>query len=102
MSAKKWFVLEQTIEGPLSIEDLEFLLTQKPHLQIWGKGMTEWLPLDKWRQFVETQADYKAQLREESSALGLSWKIRVEGQEKDPMTFHQMINELRKKTDYSV
>ncbi len=98
MEERKWFVLSDgTIHGPYRKDDLESTLSKFNSPLIWGRGQSEWLSPEKWNRSLGdlTAADKKIKRQSDKA-----WKVRSAGQELEPMTHDEMLDYLRKKSDY--
>ncbi|PIS11473.1 MAG: PilZ domain-containing protein [Bdellovibrio sp. CG10_big_fil_rev_8_21_14_0_10_47_8] len=100
MLETKWFVLtDGHVSGPFSKEDLEGRVNQTPNALIWGRGQSDWVNKDRWARLVqELETQSQSQGKTETGRL---WKLRVAGQQLQPMSHDQMIEHLKTQTDYS-
>jgi hypothetical protein len=93
-----WFILiDGQVTGPFEPTDIESKITGDDSSQIWGRGYSEWMTPPKWRiALKETPAP--ASMDAEVQPL---WKIRVDGQEKLPLRYADMIALLKTIKDVS-
>ncbi|HND84992.1 MAG TPA: PilZ domain-containing protein [Pseudobdellovibrionaceae bacterium] len=97
MIERMWFVLEnEVVFGPYRTDEVEMLLQQKPHLLVWGKALSEWLGQDLWKSAVDR---LKMELPNHTPSEK-AWRHRVEGRESDLMTYDDLINFLKTRTDF--
>lgn len=96
---KIWFVLNAgQVTGPFDSNEVEHQANQFAQAQIWGRGQTEWVTFDKWKKNL--QANHQI-LPIKQTAPNL-WKLRVEGKERDLLSYDQLIKFLKTNTDYAV
>jgi hypothetical protein len=94
---KKWFILhEGQVTGPFTVEEVEGQVTILDKPMVWGRGQKEWVSVDKWSKMSKEEV-----IGEPSSGGDRIWKIRVGQIETKPMSHDQMIEYLKKQTDYS-
>ncbi len=97
MTEIKWFTfLDGQVSGPFIKEDLEAKMNSNPNYLIWGRGQTEWLALDKFLVFQRDSVQMTQKLK---GSIDRLWKIRVSGQELQPMNHDQMIDFLKLQKD---
>lgn len=104
MNLKIWFILNDgQVTGPLTSEEIESkiasLNTQaQPSVepQIWGRGHSEWMTPGKWRQVMRELQPLKADADNQQL-----WKIRIDGSEKKPMKYAELIAYLKNIKDFS-
>ncbi len=95
---KIWFILsEGKVTGPFDQEEIESNLSSAKDPQIWGRGQSEWMTPSRWRQVLNEMIHI---VPHKSSTPGL-WKVRVEGQEKKPMVYSDLILFLKSLRDLS-
>nr|WP_295899259.1 PilZ domain-containing protein [uncultured Bdellovibrio sp.] len=95
---KIWFILsEGQVTGPYDHEEIEARLSSAKEPQIWGRGQSEWMTPSRWRQSLK-EAFQITPPSPESQGI---WKIRIEGQEKSPMKYSDLIAHLKTLKDYS-
>jgi len=95
---KIWFILtEGQVNGPFDQDEIETRLASAKDPQIWGRGHAEWMTPSKWRQIVK---EITATIPGSAQPQGV-WKVRVEGREKSPMKYPELISFLKTMTDYS-
>lgn len=98
MTPKIWFILsEGQVQGPYDPEEIEARLSSVKDPQIWGRGQSEWMTPLRWRQSLK-DAGSVAPASIQGQEL---WKVRIEGQEKAPMKYDDMIVYLKTLKDYS-
>jgi hypothetical protein len=98
MDEKRWFLLhEGQVVGPFAQAEVESQAATYKNPLVWGKGQSEWMTLEKWAK-VASDIVTGAQKPKTSDRV---WKIRIAGQEMQPMDHDQMIEALRKQTDYT-
>lgn len=105
MNLKIWFIVrEGQVTGPFNpeeiesqISDLNKTMPSQPEPQIWGRGHTEWMSLGKWRQLLREQQPLKEVDPVNSEQL---WKIRLNGVEKTPMPYSDLIAYLKKSNEF--
>lgn len=97
MTDLKWFVLSNSsVYGPYSPSQVEEKAAGSTAPLIWGRGLSEWVSLDKWRQH-STQAEINE--RNAKQANERLWKIQSEGIEHPPMSYSMMMEFLKSKDD---
>ncbi|MFS4459920.1 PilZ domain-containing protein [Bdellovibrio sp. HCB2-146] len=98
MNPKIWFIHnEGQVTGPYDHDEIESKASQHPEMQIWGRGQGEWVSLAKWRQNLkEIPAPVKADLEVQQL-----WKARINGQERAPMAYDDLLSLLRAIPDLS-
>lgn len=97
--AKIWFLLtEGQVKGPFEQSEIETLLVSAKDPQIWGRGLPEWLPPAKWRQNLKSLLTSPSQNSSETEGV---WYVRVEGKEKTPLSYSDLISYLKTLTDFS-
>ncbi len=99
MDDKKWFLLlDGTITGPHPQADADRRASQNPGYLIWGRGHSDWFPVEKWKKTVSDQEAIAARAKSKADRL---WRIRIAGTELNPMGHDQMIEYLKTKNDLS-
>ncbi|MDG0816613.1 PilZ domain-containing protein [Bdellovibrio svalbardensis] len=98
MNLKIWFILnEGQVTGPFNPEEIESKIANlSGQPQIWGRGHAEWMTPGKWRQFIKEFHP----LKNETDSQQL-WKIRIDGIEKSPMKYSDLITLLKSIKDFS-
>jgi hypothetical protein len=98
MEEKRWFLLsEGQVLGPFSQEDVAAQASSHKSPLVWGKGQSEWMTLEKWSKLAGEIAESVSKPRGPDRV----WKVRVSGQEMPPMDHDQMMELLKKQTDYN-
>lgn len=98
---KAWFLLRQgQVLGPFTPEEVEAQIPQCLDPLIWGKGLSEWMAPDKWRKSLR-EASLYPEVRTSTQTEATDWHYRIEGVEKPPVTFSQLLQFLRDQKDYS-
>ncbi|HWU44210.1 MAG TPA: PilZ domain-containing protein, partial [Bdellovibrio sp.] len=64
--------------------------------QIWGRGHTEWMNLERWRQYLREAPSTKSE-----DLNSQPWKIRVDSVEREPMRYSDLISYLKTLNDFS-
>ncbi len=96
--AKIWFILsEGQVKGPHDQSEIETLLVSAKDPQIWGRGMPEWLTPSRWRQNLKNIQAPPANSPEAEEI----WHVRIEGKEKNPFKYSELIPFLKTLTDFS-
>lgn len=97
MLARKWFYVQSNnVKGPLDVSELEnSLQSLGSTVLIWGRGLSEWVPPDKWREFVRLESQNQAA----QEPVEPMWKYRYGKKEFGPLSFHDLIENLRKLPD---
>lgn len=96
---KTWFLLtEGQVKGPYEQSEIETLLASAKEPQVWGRGMSEWLPPSKWRQNLKSLSNAPSPNATVSQEF---WHVRVEGKEKAPLSYSDLISYLKTLTDFS-
>lgn len=99
MNSKIWFILsEGQVAGPYDQAEAESHLGSAKEAQIWGRGQSEWMTPSNWRKFIKEGGSDSSR---SSEVTGL-WRIRVEGQEKEPLSYPELISFLKTLPDLSV
>lgn len=98
MDEKRWFLLnEGQVTGPYSVDEVETQAATLKTPMVWGRGQNEWVSLDKWTKMAKDEASLAKTSGKSSDRI---WKVRVSHQEMKPMDHDQMIDFLKKQTDY--
>jgi hypothetical protein len=99
VAAQIWFVLvDGQVTGPYEPDEVESVVKDSKEVQIWGKGQAEWLEPARWRQQLKESNANMPMQKPESNQL---WRVRVEGQEKPPVRYSEMIQYLKTLKDFS-
>ncbi len=104
MNLKIWFILnEGQVTGPFNPEEIESKIAalssqaqNNPELQIWGRGHSEWMAPGKWRQLLKELQPQKSDADQQQL-----WKIRIDGTERAPMKYVDLITYLKSLKDFS-
>lgn len=92
-----WFILNDgQVLGPFTIAEVRADLPKLKDVQIWGKGLSEWLPPDKWEKSLK-----KFPQATNNSENPEKWLLRIEGKELPGQTFQQLISHLKGLGDLS-
>lgn len=95
---KIWFILsEGQVSGPYDQDEIETRLNSAKEPQLWGRGQSEWMTPSRWRQALRDSHQVTPSGAESQGV----WKVRVEGQEKSPMKYSDLIAYLKTLKDYS-
>lgn len=95
--SKIWFILSNgQVTGPYDSTEIENNLSSATDPLIWGRTVSEWMVPAKWRQAQQSLQKAKADAAPESI-----WKVRVEGIEKAPLKYSELIAYLKTLTDFS-
>ncbi|WII71024.1 PilZ domain-containing protein [Bdellovibrio sp. 22V] len=96
---KIWFILsEGQVTGPYSHEEVESRLPNTKEPQIWGRGQSEWMTPSRWHQALQDTTNVATRPAAENQGI---WHVRVEGQQKAPLKYNELISYLKTLTDYS-
>ncbi|NUN06195.1 MAG: PilZ domain-containing protein [Bdellovibrio sp.] len=96
--AKIWFILsEGQVKGPHDQSEIETLLVSAKDPQIWGRGLPEWLNPTRWRQSLKNLQAPSANSPEAEEI----WHVRIEGKEKNPFKYSELVPFLKNLTDFS-
>lgn len=91
MDAKTWFILhEGQVLGPFSLSETQAKISGLKNIQIWGRGMSEWLTPEKWEKNLKKFPQYQAQ-----TDAPEVWKLRVEGKEHPALPYQQLLSYLK-------
>jgi hypothetical protein len=97
MNQDNWFFLNDgQIQGPLSKDEIEQKSAQFKSLLIWGRGLTEWLPVEKWRVQLENLT--KASIMASKDDSQRMWRIAIGDNELKPLSYQELIPFLKKQT----
>lgn len=86
------------VTGPYTKDDVTTRAQQLQNPLIWGRGSSEWFPLDRWNK---VQQDLEALEQRSKTGPDRLWKIKNAGQELKPMSHDQMIDYLKTIKDYA-
>lgn len=97
---KLWFVLDnQIVSGPFTSDEIyEGYRTGHFHTdaQVWWKGQRFWIPVSQW--MTELPNIMQAL---ESKSTPKNWYYSFDGQSYGPMSKPELVNEIKKYSDYS-
>lgn len=97
MSSSKWFVaVDGQVRGPFAEEAVEAMVAGSANSLVWGRGLDEWLPPQRWRQ---SRQERTVHLQSGESSTEREWRVATAGQEQPPMSYAQMLLFLRKQTN---
>ncbi|KYG65239.1 hypothetical protein AZI87_11810 [Bdellovibrio bacteriovorus] len=100
-NSKIWFILsEGQVNGPFDHEEIETRLASAKEPQIWGRGQSEWMNPIRWRQSLKESFQTLPSASAPSEPQGF-WKVRIEGKEKSPMKYSELIAYLKTLNDFS-
>lgn len=95
---KMWFLLNDgQVSGPFEAAEIEAQLPQAQNPLIWGRHQTEWTAPDKWRKALQNQVNASPAAKDHAP----HWRGRVEGKEWPPMTYEQLLKQLKALSDFS-
>lgn len=95
---KIWFILsEGQVNGPFDQDEIETRLPTAKDPQIWGRGQSEWAAPTRWHQILKELGAATPP----SNEIQVLWKVRVEGQEKNPLKYSELISYLKTLKDFS-
>jgi len=98
MDEKRWFLLhEGQVTGPFAVSDVATEASSLKSPMVWGRGQSEWVSLEKWTKSAKDDVGQAAK----SKGSDRIWKVRASQQEMAPMDHDQMIDYLKKQTDYA-
>lgn len=98
---KKWFVLSQgQVNGPFLTEEVEGKVANDRESQVWSRGETEWIGIDKWHHHL-TQAKTKPASLPTETDDDDHWRIKIGGKELEPMTYTQSLKKLKEYKEHS-
>lgn len=89
----------QTV-GPFDPEEVEQKIPTLTDPQIWGRGHTEWMTPARWRQVLREAGHMTARSHSPEQPQGL-WRVRVHGEEKNPLRYHELVTFLKTFNDLS-
>lgn len=99
METKIWFILsEGQVAGPFNNAEAETRLNSAKDPQIWGRGQTEWMTASRWRQSLK---DILTADKQKPAKTERIWKVRIEGAEKAPLRYPELISFLKTLPDLS-
>lgn len=64
---------------------------------IWGRGLTEWVPFNKWKSWIEQQ---EAQIETARVRLSRQWRVRIVDEDFGPMAYGDMLDVLKGRESY--
>lgn len=93
----KWFAQKNNkITGPFDQIQIENLISTNPNdILIWGKGMSEWLAPNDWKDFL----NQKNSVLETAKAEPM-WFFKYNDKESAALNFNELTSELKKITNY--
>ncbi len=96
-TSRRWFVLENNqVNGPYQASEIEALAPNSKNPLIWGRGLSEWMPTDAWREAIKDPS-----ISVTITATDPQWFYRYEGKEHGPAAFSSMMIVLKAKDDFS-
>lgn len=96
---KIWFLLNDgQVTGPFEPAEIESKIPGTPEALIWGRGQSEWMKADKWRKSLQSGEVIAGA----ASGVHDRWLVRVEGKERPPMNYDELLKFLRTQQDYAV
>lgn len=99
MDNRKWFMLfGEEVRGPYDMASVTTELQKQPQALIWGRGQTDWLLPDQWYKSLQ---EHDAAVERARAQMDREWRIRLRGQELEPMLYSQMIDFLKTQNDYA-
>lgn len=91
---KRWFILQNNqVQGPYHETEIESLAGQFDSPLIWGRGLSEWVPPQKWKEALNNPS-LMGPIEQDPK-----WKYRLEDKEFGPMPYIEMIQQLKKESD---
>lgn len=96
-STRRWFLLENNqVSGPYQESEIEALMPNAKSPLIWGRGLSEWLPSQAWREVLKDPSIVTV-----ISTDDPQWRYRYEGKEYGPVSFKALMDVLKSKSDFS-
>lgn len=93
MTDRKWFILaDGRITGPFEKTEVELNTIGHSAALIWGRGHSEWSPLERWQRILKENENPDKKARSGNERM---WQVKVAGADIDPMTHDQMIDYLK-------
>lgn len=94
---KMWFLLsEGQVSGPFDVAEIEGKLPSASEALIWGRGQSEWMKPDKWRRSLQSGTVAPA-----VAGAPDRWMVRIEGKERPPMDYENLLQLMRGVKDFS-
>lgn len=94
---KKWFLmLDGRVSGPFPKSDIDQKAAQNSGALIWGRGQNEWAGYERWLRLIREFEESDRRSRQIAERL---WKLKIGGEELQPMSHEQMIDYLKTRTD---
>jgi hypothetical protein len=95
---KHWFIVSAgQVTGPFDIDEVESQLKTIPDALIWGKGQSEWMSAARWHKCLQ-EGTIEKKMTPDSDTL---WKIRIEGQERKPIPYSELLALLKAHSNYN-
>lgn len=95
----EWFLnTDEKVEGPYSEETVKSLVDAgqlKTGCLVWGRGQSDWLPVDRWLQTLTKMAESD----NVKPMFNQAWHYAVNGESKGPLSRAELIHELRSYRD---
>lgn len=82
------------MQGPYEIHEIESLIEKDPTSLIWGRGLSEWVGSDKWKEHIKDEKQNPPEPPTEPQ-----WKYRYGQKEFGPMPYPELIHQLKKISD---
>lgn len=99
MDGRKWFILSQeVVHGPFDRGAVPGEVTKLTSPLIWGRGQTDWLTPEQWNRAMQ---DFEAHVARSRQQHDREWRLRIKGQELQPLVYNEMIEHLKTLPDYS-
>ena len=96
-STRRWFILENNqVNGPYQTSEVEALVPTAVDPLIWGRGLSEWLPTNAWRESLKDP-----HLLAALSVDDRQWRYRYEGKEYGPVSFEDLMAVLKSNNDFA-
>lgn len=91
-----WFILHDgQVLGPFDKEEVHSQITTLKDIQIWGKGLSEWVLPEKWVKNLQRSESLSANAEQTEKV----WKWRLENREMKALPEKQLIDELKRMND---
>lgn len=100
-SVKKWFLLQLgQVQGPYTVEETQELIEKaenQKELLVWGRGLAEWLSPFEWKLSLTQGGSAVSEVVAIEQPV---WRYRDPVQEFGPYTYTELIEQLKKRTDF--
>lgn len=97
---KKWFLLQDgQVRGPFAQGEIDVECANHPKSLVWGRGLVEWLDFPEWKRHLLIAGP---SLSEKTPAEERHWQVRLGEDIRGPFTYAELLEDLRKVTDYSL